>query len=122
MQRTTYNSIPGTKILSLAENTWQEFSPFLSHYQWAFDDPKNSPRAKEIASAIKNKGKKGACTFIREEGYKIILRPLHAWAFDQAINKNRRIYYVSHGNYALLYLDIGLHYAWQSLAEGENAK
>lgn len=102
--------------------SWEAFKPFLSRYQWAFDDPANSPRSVEIASAIKNRGQKGCCTFVRENGARIILRPMRGWAFEQAIEQRRKIYYVSYGQYALLYLDIDLHHAWQTPEDGERAR
>jgi hypothetical protein len=110
---------------SLAEATWAEFGNFLSPLQWAFDHPSHSPRAHEIASAIKNRGKPGTCTFVREGEngpYKFVVRYLHAWALEEAIRKGRKIYYVSWGQYALLYFDIDLHYAWQTAAEGQRAR
>lgn len=120
MQRTTYNSNAGSKISSLAEATWQEFNQFVSRYQWAFENPSHSPRAAEIASAIMNRGRKGCCTFWRD-GYKYILPVMHTRHFDQAVNY-RKIYYVSHGRQALLYLDTDLHYAWQRLEDGQKAQ
>ncbi len=121
MKTIKYNSNRITKIPTLAEATWQEFRKYLSRYQWAFDDPKKSCRATEIASAIKNRGQKGACTFVREEGYQVVLRPMHSWAFTQTVERNRRLYYVSSGPNALLYFDIDLHHAWQTRAEGDSA-
>jgi hypothetical protein len=122
MQITSYSSTATTNFPTLAEATWQSFSPFLSRYQWAFDDPSHSPRAAEITSAIRNRGKKGCCTFFREEGYKYVLPVMHVRHFEQAIARKRRIYYVSHGKYVLLYFDIDLHCAWQTLAEGLEAR
>jgi hypothetical protein len=106
----------------LAEATWREFRPYLSRYQWAFDDPRCSPRAAEIVSALRNKGRKGSHTFLREGGWKFILRPLHAWAFEHAIERHRRVYFVSYGRKALLYLDIDLHRDWQTPGQGQEAR
>lgn len=106
----------------LAEASWEAFKPYLSRYQWAFDQPSHSPRKSEIIHAIRNKGKKGACTFYRAEGYKYILPVLNVRRFEDAVRRRRKLYYVSWGRYALLYFDIDLHYAWQTLAEGEAAK
>ena len=117
----TYYSTPGSEIQSLFEATWQEFSKFLSRYQWAFDDPSHSPRASEITHAILNRGKPGACTFDRTN-YKYILPVLHTRHFEKAIANHRKIYYVSYGKQALLYFDIDLHYAWQKLTDGQEAK
>jgi hypothetical protein len=122
MQTTSYIATPAPKNLTLAEATWQEFRSFLSRYQWAFDDPRCSPRAAEIVSALQRRGQKGSNTFIREDGWRYILRPLHAWAFEQAIANYRRIYYVSYGRQALLYFDIDLHCDWQTLAHGQEAQ
>lgn len=117
-----YNSTQPDKKFLLAEESWKVFSQFLSRYQWAFDDPANSPRKTEIAHAILNRGKPGCCTFFRPEGYTCKLRLLHEWAFEKAIFNHRKIYYVSYGNQALLYLDIDLHYQWQKLSDGQEAK
>ncbi len=122
MEQTSYDSADAGKIPTLAEASFQVFSPFLSRYQWALDDPGHSARAEEITSAILNKGRKGSNTFLREGGWKYILRPLHSWAFRQTIAKKRKLYYVSHGNQALLYFDIDLHQAWQTAEEGEKAR
>jgi len=122
MKLAPYNSGPTPKILSLAQATWQEFNQFLSKYQWAFDDPSHSPRSIEIANAILNHGKKGACTTYRENGQKVVLRPLHTWAFQKAIEAHHKIYYVSHGDLALLYFDVDLHYEWQSQEDGLQAQ
>ena len=122
MQPTIYNSVPGSKKSTLAEASWEVFSPFLSRYQWAFDDPANSPRKAEILSALKNRGKDGCCVFHREYNQKYVLRHLRAWVFEKAISQHCKVYYVSFGKYALLYFDIDLHYAWQTQAEGQKAK
>jgi hypothetical protein len=122
MEQTYYNSAEAGKIPTLAEASWQVFSPFLSRYQWAFDDPSHSPRVQEIESAIRNKGRKGSNTFMREGSWKYILRPLQSWAFEKAIANGRKIYYVSYGAQALLYFDIDLHYAWQTQEEGQKAR
>jgi hypothetical protein len=122
MQELQYLSTHVPEKISLAEASWPVFSPFLGRLQWAFDDPGNSPRAVEIASAILNRGTKGRCTFWRREGYKYILPVLHPRHFEDAISNRRKIYYVSFGSYALLYFDIDLHYAWQTLADGQEAK
>jgi hypothetical protein len=117
-----YNSSADSKKISLAEATWQEFRPYLSHYQWAFDNPSHSPRATDIASAILNRGKKGACTFWRPEGYKFILPVLHSRHFEPAIANRRKIYYVSYGRQALLYLDTDIHKAWQTIEDARQAQ
>jgi hypothetical protein len=115
METSSYVATPGAKIISLAEASWQVFSPFLGRYQWAFDEPSNSPRKAEIAHAILNRGKTGCCTFDRPEGYRYILPVLHPRHFEKAVDGRRKIYYVSYGKQALLYLDIDLHYAWRAL-------
>jgi len=86
MQRTIYNSVPTSECLSLGEATFQFFTQFVSRYQWAAESPGHSPRATEIAHAIVNRGKSGACTFYRPEGYKYILPVLHARHFEKAVN------------------------------------
>jgi hypothetical protein len=122
MLKLPYISTPASEKVSLAEESWRVFSPFLCRYQWAFDDPSHSPRAVEIASAILSRGKSGACTFFRPEGYRYVLPVLHRRHFEDAIASRRKIYYVSYGSQALLYFDIDLHYAWQTLADGHEAK
>jgi hypothetical protein len=122
MLQTPYISTPTSEKVTLAEESWRVLSPFLCRYQWAFDDPSHSPRSVEIASAILNRGKSGACTFFRPEGYKYVLPVLHPRHFEDAITNHRKIYYVSYGSQALLYFDIDLHYAWQTLADGHEAK
>ena len=121
MKLTIYNSANTSKFPTLAEASWQEFSKFLSRYQWALDDPSHSPRSIEIAKAIQNRGQKGACTSYRENGEKVVLRPLHAWVFDKALH-SRKVFYVSYGKLALLYFDIDLHYAWQTKQDGQEAQ
>lgn len=109
---------------TLAAETWTAFSPFVARHQWALDTPEASPRKVEIAYAILNKGKKGSHTFDRENGRKYVLHQLHDWAFEQAIKTHRKLYYVSSGwrDMALLYLDIDLHFAWQTLVAGRDAE
>jgi hypothetical protein len=122
MLTTPYVSTPPQENGSLAERTWEEFRPFLSRYQWAFDDPSHSPRAVEIASAIRNRGRKGACTFWRPEGYKYLLPVLHSRRFEQAVANRRKLYYVSYGSLALLYLDTDIHRAWQTVDDARQAQ
>jgi hypothetical protein len=121
MLLTPYISSHPQKKITLAEATWEEFRPFLSKYQWALDEPGHSPRKAEIASAILNQGRKGCCTFWRD-GYKYVLPVLHPRHFQQAIASRRKLYYVSCGSLVLLYFDIDLHYEWQTVAEGEEAR
>jgi hypothetical protein len=122
MLTTSYRSSPGSINPTLAEASFEAFRPFLSRYQWAFGDPCNSPRKSEIAHALLHRGQPGACTFHREDGHKYILPVLHARHFDRAIANRDKIYYVSHGKQALLYLDIDLHHAWQAPEEGREAR
>jgi hypothetical protein len=122
MHNLLYISTPDSKKLSLAEKSWQVFSQYVSRYQWALDDPSHSPRASEIAHAILNRGKSGCCTFHRPDGYKYVLPVLHRRHFENGIANRRKIYYVSYGKQALLYLDLDLHYEWQTLADGDKAK
>jgi hypothetical protein len=121
MLTTPYSSVPAPKMLSLAEASWEAFRPFVSRYQWALYDPANSPRKAEVAHALLNRGKPGACTFRRGEG-KYILPVLHTRHFEKAVSGHHKIYYVSHGKQALLYLDVDLHHAWQTPEEGREAR
>src|ERR1700735_4381512 len=105
MKLPPYNSGPAATFPTLSEKSWEVFSKYLSRYQFALTDPSKSPRKSEIAHAILNKGKPGACTFHRPEGYKIVLRPMHEWTFQKAVLEKNKLYYVSHGQTALLYLD-----------------
>lgn len=122
MQPRKYNSPADSKFLSLFEKTWQECSQFLHPYQWALDEPTKSPRSSEIASAIKNKGKPGSHTFQRDDGFRYILRSIQPWVFQSAVERERKIYYVSSGKQALLYFDIDLHQTWQTIEHGQEAK
>ena len=122
MSTIQYNSNQADKKSSLIVESWKVFSQFLNRYQWAFDEPGNSPRKSEIAHAILNQGKPGCCTFFRPEGYTCKLNLLRDWAFENAITKHRKIYYVSFGNQVLLYFDIDLHNDWQKLSDGQEAK
>src|ERR1022692_4469668 len=101
MLNLSYISTPVQEKVSLAEKSWETFSPFLCRYQWAFDDPGNSPRKTEIAHAILYRGKPGCCTFARPEGYTAKLKILGPWAFEDAIADHQKIYYVSYGKQAL---------------------
>jgi hypothetical protein len=121
MLTTSYRSIPGSINPTLAEASFEAFRPFLSRYQWALGDPCNSPRKSEIAHALLHRGQPGACTFHREGG-KYILPVLHVRHFEKAIANRYKIYYVSHGRQALLYLDVDLHHAWQAPEEGREAR
>ena len=121
LQTPTYNIDAGSNISTLFEESWKVFSPFISKYQWAFDDPSHSPRKTEIAHSILNRGKGGCCTFQRE-GYRYILPVLLPRHFEKAIIGKRKIYYVSYGSNALLYFDIDLHCDWQTLAHGNQAR
>src|SRR6185295_13926821 len=112
-----YSGLP-IKNSSLAEASWQEFAPFLSKYQWALDHPAASARKIEISYALKHRGEKGCCTFDREDGNKFVLRQLRPWAFEKAISKRRKIYYVSYGRVVLLYFDVDLHQVFQRVADG----
>jgi hypothetical protein len=122
MLTTPYRSSPGPKIPTLAEASWEAFRPFVSRYQWALHDPANSPRKAEVAHALLNRGQPGACTFHREDGHKYILPVLHARHFEKAIANRDKLYYVSNGKQALLYLDVDLHHAWQTPEEGREAR
>jgi hypothetical protein len=121
MQHTPYSSVPGSKLPTLAEASFEAFRPFVSRYQWALDHPANSPRKEEVAHALLNRGQPGACTFHREDG-KYILPVLHLRHFEKAIANRYKLYYVSHGKQALLYLDVDLHRAWQTPEEGREAR
>jgi hypothetical protein len=122
MLTTNYSSVLGPKNLTLAEASFEAFRPFVSRYQWAYGAPWNSPRKEEVAHALTNRGKPGACTFHREDGQKYILPVLHARHFQKAIANRDKLYYVSQGKQALLYLDIDLHREWQTPEEGREAR
>jgi hypothetical protein len=122
MHHTSYSSAAAPKIPTLAEASWEAFRPFVSRYQWALYDPANSPRKEEVAHALLHRGQPGACTFHREDGHKYVLPVLHARHFDRAIARGYKVYYVSQGKQALLYLDIDLHHAWQTPEEGREAQ
>jgi hypothetical protein len=122
MQSTFYNIGDAPRNVSLAEESWKLFCPYVSRYQWALDQPSHSPRKEEIAHAILNRGKKGACTFSRPEGYRYVLPVLHPRHLEKALNGRRKIYYVSYGSQALLYLDVDIHYDWPKPGYAQHAR
>ena len=104
----------------LAEEVFN-FVRYVAHpYRRCFDSPTKSPKNEEIESAIKNRGKKGCCTFIREFG-KFIVRPLDTWMFNDA-NIRRKHYYTSDRREALPYFDVDCHLAYQTDADAQLAR
>src|SRR5207248_7988088 len=69
-----------------------------------------------------HRGQRGACTFPQPNGSKYILPVLHVRHFEKALSGCHKVYYVSRGQQALLYLDIDLHHAWQAPEEGREAR
>ncbi len=98
-----------------------DFFRFLVHpYRRCFDSPVKSPKNEEIESAIRNKGQKGCCTFMRETG-KFIVRPLDDWMFsgDMLFRKH---YYTSDNRVALPYFDVDTHLDYQTDADAAAAR
>ncbi len=99
-----------------------DFFRFLVHpYPRCFDTPAASPRNEEIESAIMNKGKKGYCTFIRDENRKFRIRPLGEWMFDSH-RLWKKHYYTSDTRRNLLMFDVDGHKAHQNRAMTEAAQ
>ena len=99
-----------------------DFFRFLVHpYRRCFDTPAASPRNEEIESAIMNKGKKGSCTFIRENNRKFIVRPLRAGMFD-ADHEHWKHYYTSDTRRSLLMFDVDGHKAHHNRAMTQAAQ
>lgn len=97
------------------------FVNWVAHpYRRCFDSPAKSPRNEEVLSAIKNKGKKGGCTFPRETG-NFIIRRLGAWMFGEKTLR-RKHYYTSNVWEALLYFDVDCHRAYQNEADAQAAR
>lgn len=93
-----------------------DFFRFLVHpYRRCFDTPSASPRNDEIEAAIKNKGRKGCCTFIRENNRKFVVRPLRDWMFD-ADHEHWKHYYTSDIRRTMLMFDVDGHKAHQNRA------
>lgn len=113
----TYHDVfPG----ALAEEV-HNFVRLVAHpFRRCFDSPAKSPKNEEIESAIKNRGKPGYCTFMRDEG-KFIARPLVDWMFF-GHNLRRKHYYTSDSRIALLYHDIDCHLDYQTKADAESAR
>ena len=99
-----------------------DFFRFLVHpYRRCFDTPAASPRNDEIESAIKNKGKKGCCTFIRENNRKFIVRLMRPEMF-QSEKHHRKHYFTSDIRRTLLMFDADCHDAYQTRAMTKEAQ
>src|SRR5579875_775769 len=99
-----------------------DFFNYLAHpLRRCFDTPAKSPRNEEIESAIRNRGAAGSHTFMRDNGSRFVLRPLHAWMFA-GHNLRRKHYYTSDRRKALLYFDVDCHFAYQTKADAEAAR
>jgi len=98
-----------------------DFVRLVAHpYRRCFDSPAKSPMNSEVESAIKNRGKPGGCTFMRESG-KFVVRPLAEWLFF-GNNLYRKHYYTSDKRVALLYFDIDCHREYQTEADAAAAR
>ncbi|MGE3408661.1 MAG: hypothetical protein AB7I37_17715 [Pirellulales bacterium] len=104
---------------ALAEEVFNLVKWVAHPYRRCFDSPAKSPRNDEITSAIKNKGKRGGCTFPREFG-NFIVRPLVAWMFNGHLR--RKHYYTSDTRVALPYFDVDCHLAYQTQADAQAAR
>lgn len=99
-----------------------DFFRFLVHpYRRCFETPAASPRNQEIESAIKNKGTKGYCTFMREEDRKFRIQPLAEWMFDSH-RLWKKHYYTSDTRRTLLMFDADCHDAYQTRAMTKQAQ
>lgn len=89
------------------------FFQFVAHpYRRCWDRPAKSPRNEEIESAIKNKGKEGSHTFLRDTG-RFILHRMQEWMFKPTY-EGRKHYYTSDRRMALPYFDVDCHKAFQT--------
>jgi hypothetical protein len=115
---------PYNNSKEIAKRSWEVLRDYVDPYQWAFDRPEKSPAAKEIAHARLNQGKKGCCKFYRPgRPFPYFLRVMQQWAFEKAVFQKRKLYYVSGcGPFALVYIDIDCHHAWQSDADAQQAQ
>lgn len=99
-----------------------DFFRFLIHpYRRCFDTPAASPKNEEIESAIKNKGQKGCCTFIRENKRKFVVKHLRAWMFD-ADHEHWKHYYTSDIRRSMLMFDVDGHKAHHNRASTQAAQ
>lgn len=97
-----------------AEEIWSFLRQFVSPYQVALDSPAAGPRNAEIESAIQNRGKKGCCTFQRENG-KYILQKFRPHLIQRSLRTGERLFFCSGtGREMLAYLDTDCHQVWQS--------
>jgi hypothetical protein len=90
-----------------------DFFRFVMHpYRRCFHTPAASPRNEEIESAIRNKGKKGRCTFQRDSGpFKV--KPVTAYMFDADYEHNKH-YYTSDNRRPMPAFDVDGHKEYQT--------
>ena len=99
-----------------------DFFRFLIHpYRRCFDTPAASPKNEEIEAAIKNKGQKGCCTFMREQDRKFRIQPVAEWMFETH-RLWQKHYYTSDIRRTMLMFDVDGHKAHQSRAMTEAAQ
>ncbi len=106
---------------SYTQELYDFFRIYTHSYRRCFDTPAASPRNDEIESAIMNKGKKGCCTFIRENNRKFIVRLLRPEMFEGE-KHHRKHYYTSDIRRTLLMFDADCHDAYQTRAMTKEAQ
>ena len=90
-----------------------DFFSFVMHpYRRCFHTPAASPKNEEIESAMRNKGKKGSCTFQRDNG-PFIARPVAAFMFD-AKHEHDKHYYTSDTRRPMFAFDVDGHKSYQT--------
>lgn len=104
-----------TESLKLkADECWRFFRPLISSYQVAPGSPAAGPKNEEIVSAIRNRGTKGCCTFLRDNG-PYVLQKFHSHLVKRSLRTGDKLFYCGGaGSSFLLYLDIDCHKPWQS--------
>ena len=128
-----------TMSQQIHDAAYDHLGKYCNHLQWAFRSPRNSPRKREIVRAIKERGTPGCHTNDRG-GWNYILKVLGPWAFAVAQGKplpepkkprrgksrkrpeRTKLYYCSHENWILAYIDIDRHQPHQSWQDCENTR
>lgn len=104
-----------TESLKLkADECWKFFRPLISSYQVALGSPAAGPKNEEIVSAIRSRGTKGCCTFLRDNG-SYVLQKFHSHLVKRSLRTGDKLFFCGGaGNSFLLYLDIDCHKSWQT--------
>jgi hypothetical protein len=106
---------------SYTQELYDYFRIYTHSYRRCFDTPAASPRNEEIESAILNKGKKGCCTFMREDNRKFIVRLQRVEMYERE-KHHRKHYYTSDIRRTMLMFDPDCHKAHQTRAMTQQAQ